>query len=108
LTEQSGEDIFELLIASDKFSLMNYLIINVQGYLIEKQIDWVLKKFYLVLHIVFKIVNCKKLQDYCLEIICENTQAFITSNEFLTLDKDILYKILERDNLHSYRLGSLN
>ncbi|RGB31950.1 BTB/POZ protein [Rhizophagus diaphanus] len=98
LTEQSGEDIFELLITSDEL-LIDELFNYVQGYLIEKQIDWVLKNFYLVLHIAFKIVNCKKIQDYCLEIICENTQAFITSNEFLSLDKDILYKILERDNL---------
>jgi hypothetical protein len=98
LTEQSSEDILELLIASDEL-LIDELFDYVQDYLIEKQIEWILKKFSLVLHISFKLSNCKKLQEYCLKIICEDTHSFITSNEFLSLDKDILYKVLERDDL---------
>ncbi|PKC59137.1 hypothetical protein RhiirA1_469897 [Rhizophagus irregularis] len=98
LTEQSGEDILELLIASDEL-LIDELFNYAQECLIEKKIEWILKNIYLVLHIAFKLVNCKKLQDYCLEIICKETHSFIISNEFLSLDKDILYKILERDEL---------
>jgi hypothetical protein len=44
-------------------------------------------------------LNCKKLQDYCLESICSDPQSFITSKNFLLLDKDILYNLLERDDL---------
>jgi hypothetical protein len=97
LTEQSSEDILELLIASDEL-LIDELFDYVQDYLIEKQIEWILKKFSLVLHISFKLSNCKKLQEYCLKIICEDTHSFITSNEFLSLDKEIIYKVLEKDD----------
>jgi len=31
--------------------------------------------------------------------ICEDPQPFITSKEFLSLDKDILYGLLKRDDL---------
>ncbi|PKC66716.1 BTB-domain-containing protein [Rhizophagus irregularis] len=98
LTGQSSKDILELLIASDEL-LIGELFNYVQDYLIEKRIEWILKNLFLVLHIAFKITDCKKLQDYCIDIICEDTHSFITSNEFLSLDKDIIYKILERDDL---------
>ncbi|RGB41558.1 hypothetical protein C1646_751982 [Rhizophagus diaphanus] len=98
LTGKSNKDILELLIASDEL-LIGELFNYVQDYLIEKQIEWIMENFFLVLHIAFKITDCKKLQDYCIEIICEDTHSFITSNEFLSLDKDIIYRILERDDL---------
>jgi hypothetical protein len=134
LTEQSDEDILELLIASDELLIeelfnhvQDYLIEKrtewiqknfsfvlhiafkltnckklqdyIQVYLIEKQTEWIQKNFSFVLNIAFKFTNCKKLQDYILESICKDSYSFITSNEFLSLDKDIIYKVLERDDL---------
>ncbi|RIA86155.1 hypothetical protein C1645_829684 [Glomus cerebriforme] len=95
LTNQLCEDILELLIASDELFLEE-LVENLQEYLIEKQQNWVQQNFYLILN---QLTNFKKLQDYCLESICDNPQTYITLRKFLTLDKDILYNILKRDDL---------
>ncbi|RIA83950.1 BTB/POZ protein [Glomus cerebriforme] len=97
LTKQSSEDIFRLLIASDEL-LLDELFDYVQNYLIEKQTSWIHKNFLHVLYTVFKLTKCKKLQDYCLESICKNPEPFITSENFPSLDKDILYGLLERDD----------
>ncbi|RGB24219.1 hypothetical protein C1646_726623 [Rhizophagus diaphanus] len=97
LTEQSGEDILGLLVSSDEL-LIDELFNHVQDYLIEKQTIWVQKNFVLVLHTVFQLTSCKKLQDYCLESICEDPESFISSKMFPSLDKDILFCLLKRDD----------
>ncbi|GBC02514.1 hypothetical protein RclHR1_04660007 [Rhizophagus clarus] len=97
LTEQSVEDILKLLIASDEL-LIEELFNYVQDYLVEKQTKWIQKNFHF-LNIAFELTNCKKLQDYILESICKDSYSFMISNEFLTLDKDIIYKVIERDDL---------
>jgi hypothetical protein len=64
----------------------------------EKQATWIQNNFVLVLHTVFKLTGCKKLQDYCLKSICADPKPFITSKKFPSLDKDILYGLLKRDD----------
>ncbi|PKC04320.1 hypothetical protein RhiirA5_4560 [Rhizophagus irregularis] len=98
LTNTSSIDILELLVASNEL-LLKELFKHVQDYLIEKQADWIRKNFVLVLHSVFDLKSCKKLKDYCLESICEDPQPFFTSKNFLSLNKDILYGLLERNDL---------
>ncbi|UZO14555.1 uncharacterized protein OCT59_006011 [Rhizophagus irregularis] len=98
LTKQSGEDILGLLVSSDEL-LIDELFNHVQDYLIEKQTSLVQKNFVLVLHTVFQLTSCKKLQDYCLESICEDPKPFISSKMFPSLDKDILFGLLKRDDL---------
>jgi hypothetical protein len=51
-----------------------------------------------VLHTVSKLSSCKKLQDHCTTSICANPQPLITSKDFPSLDKDIFFKFLERDD----------
>ncbi|RIA92707.1 hypothetical protein C1645_820294 [Glomus cerebriforme] len=97
LTNYLGENILGLLVASDEL-LIEELFNHVQDYLIEKQTTWVQKNFVLVLHTVFEITNCKKLQDHCLESICSDPQSFVTSKNFPLLDKEILYGLLKRDD----------
>ncbi|EXX57868.1 hypothetical protein GLOIN_2v1487826 [Rhizophagus irregularis DAOM 181602=DAOM 197198] len=97
LTNQPGENILELLVASDEL-VIEELFEHLQDYLIEKRQTWVKQNFVFVLHTVFKIVRCKKLQDYCLKSICTDILPFITSKEFLLLNKDILYELLKRDD----------
>ncbi|RIA85208.1 hypothetical protein C1645_808395 [Glomus cerebriforme] len=97
LTNQSGDDILGLLIASDEL-LIEELLKHVQDHLIEEQTNWVQENFFLVLHTVFKLTSCKKLQDFYLNSICKDPQLFITSETFCSLDKDILYKLLKRDD----------
>jgi hypothetical protein len=97
LINQPGENILELLVASDEL-LIEELFEHLQDYLIEKRQTWVKQNFVFVLHTVFKIVRCKKLQDYCLKSICTDIKPFITSKEVLLLNKDILYELLKRDD----------
>jgi hypothetical protein len=98
LTKQSGENILGLLVSSDEL-LIEELFNHVQDYLIEKQISWVQKNFVLVLHTVFQLASCKKLQDYCFESICEDPEPFVSSKTFPSLDKNILFGLLKRDDL---------
>ena len=102
---QSCEDIFELLIASDEL-LLEELFKYVQDHLIEKHTSWIQQNFVMVLHVVFKLASCKKLQDYCLESICADPQPFIASENFSSLDKDILFDLLKRDDLQVEKIDS--
>ncbi|PKY37469.1 BTB-domain-containing protein [Rhizophagus irregularis] len=54
------------------------------------------------------LLDCKKLQDHCLESICVDPQQFITSKDFPSIDKDILYRFLERDDLQIEEIKTLN
>ncbi|GES81745.1 hypothetical protein GLOIN_2v1778254 [Rhizophagus clarus] len=98
LNNYQGEDILKLLVASDEL-LLEELFDHVQDYLIEKQTTWVKENFFLVLQTAFKITRSKKLQGCCIKFICMNPQPFITSENFLRLDKDILYVLLNREDL---------
>ena len=57
LTKQSGENILELLIASDEL-LIEELFNQVQDYLIEKQTSWIQQNYALCLNLIV-IKNCK-------------------------------------------------
>ncbi|GBB98710.1 hypothetical protein RclHR1_00330037 [Rhizophagus clarus] len=98
LSEKSGADIFKLLFASDEL-LLEKLFKYVQDYLVENRATWIKQNFDFVFNIVFKFVSCKKLQEHCLESICENPQQFFSSKNFPSLDKNIFYSLLKRDDL---------
>ncbi|UZO14520.1 uncharacterized protein OCT59_005976 [Rhizophagus irregularis] len=101
-TKQTGDNILELLIASDEL-LLEELFKCAQDYLIhliEKQQNWFRRNFIFIVNTVFKLTGCKKLQDYCLESICADPLPFITSKNFPSLDEDVLYCLLKRDDLH--------
>jgi hypothetical protein len=98
LTNTTDANVLELLISSDELVLKE-LFDHIQNYLIVERANWIQKNFVPVLHAVFKLASCKKLQDYCLKYICADPQPLITSKEFPSLDKDILYDLLKRDDL---------
>jgi hypothetical protein len=98
LTNQLGEDIIGLLVASDEL-LLEELFDHVQDYLIKEHNGWVYENFVLVLHAVFNLDNCKRLRDYCLESICENPLQFFISETFPSINKEILFGLLKRDDL---------
>ncbi|GBC04616.1 hypothetical protein RclHR1_05780007 [Rhizophagus clarus] len=100
LSEVSCKEILELLIASDEL-LIEELFNHVQDYITEQPTDWIQGSVPLAFRTAFKLTNCKKLQNYCIESICEDSYSFIVSNEFLSIDKEILYKLLERDDLQT-------
>ncbi|CAG8766796.1 24982_t:CDS:2 [Gigaspora margarita] len=90
LEKQSGRDMLSLMVAADEL-LLEELVIYVQDYLVTDQCSWVQQNFVQVLHTVFRLSNCKKLQDFCLESICEDPQPFFISSDFNELDKEILF-----------------
>ncbi|CAI2183083.1 16877_t:CDS:2 [Funneliformis geosporum] len=106
LTELSRLEILSLLDASDELHFKR-LINHVQVHLIKQQSDWIQQNIALVIHKAFKIANCKLLQDHCIEIICENPSSFITSTDFLLLDKDILHGSIQKSIILSPRFGKL-
>ena len=71
LTDREEADILRLMMASDEL-LLEELFNYVQDYLIRERSTWVQRNFVSVFHSAFKLENCKKLQDYCFEIICED------------------------------------
>ena len=93
LVNQSGENIFRLLIASDEF-LIEELFQYVQDYLIKEQSDWVQQNFVLIMNVIFDLPNYEKLQEYCITSICIDPLLTFSSNNFLSLDKDILFSLL--------------
>ncbi|CAG8467743.1 2490_t:CDS:2 [Funneliformis mosseae] len=96
LTNLSSEDILRLLITSDEL-LLEELIKPVQAYLIKNPHVWVQRNFVLIYH--QSLINCKRLQDFCFEPICVVPEPFFNSKHFLSLDKDILFDLLKRDDL---------
>ncbi|EXX57433.1 BTB/POZ protein [Rhizophagus irregularis DAOM 181602=DAOM 197198] len=98
LREKTNTDILNLLIASDEL-LMQELITCVQKYLVENEAKWLQDNFAKILHTVFQFESCKQLQDYCLESICEDSEPFLNSSKFPTLEKNILLGLLKRDDL---------
>ncbi|GBB98703.1 hypothetical protein RclHR1_00330030 [Rhizophagus clarus] len=98
LSNQSGDNILGVLVATDEL-LIEKLFNYVQDHLMEKQFNWVKQNYVLVLHTVGKLDSCKKLYDYSIESICQDPKPLITSKDFPSLDKDILYGLLKRDDL---------
>ena len=96
LNNQSGENILELLIASDEL-LLEELFKHVQDYLINKKSSWIQQNYILIINCAFKLASCKKLQNYCLENISKDPKPFITSATFSSLDKNILFGLFKHD-----------
>ena len=85
--------------------LLEELFKHVQDYSIENHTSWIQQNFVIVLHDALKLASCKKLQDYCLESTCANPKPFIVSENFSSLDKNILFGLLKRDDLQVERKG---
>src|ERR1043165_9205615 len=98
LDKFKGEAILSLLLASDEL-LLEELITHVETYLLQKRPGWIQKNMVEVSRTVFRLASCKKLQDQCLEMICEDPLSLFTLKNFSNMDKDILYQLLCRDDL---------
>ncbi|SRR6266511_1510919 len=99
LGNQSGENIFSLLVISDEL-LLEELFQYVQTYFIRNETNWIHQNLILVMKTIFNLPNYEKLQRHCIASFCENPLPIISSNDFLSLDKGILFSLLKRDNLN--------
>ncbi|GBB99735.1 hypothetical protein RclHR1_03610011 [Rhizophagus clarus] len=98
LDEQRGINVFKLFIASDELGIknlcdyiLNHIIEKYEKYLIEDPID--------ILQIIFEYEHFNILRDYCLEFIGKNSEIVFESSKFLLIEKSILIKLLQMDNL---------
>jgi hypothetical protein len=98
IKELSVENILELIVASDEL-LLEELFDCAQDCLIKIRPTLVREELFLVLRTIFPLIKCKKLQDHCVTSISAELQSLNFSKEFLSLDKDILYELLKRDDL---------
>jgi hypothetical protein len=57
------------------------------------------QNFLKVVNTVFQLENCKQLQNYCLESICEDPEPYFNSSEFPTLEKNALLEIIKSEDL---------
>src|SRR6266542_2061230 len=99
LGNQSGENIFRLLVVSDEL-LLKELFQFVQDHFIENETNWIQQNFILIIKTIFNIPNYEKLQRHCIASFCKDPLPIISSNDFLSLDKDILLSLLKRDDLN--------
>ncbi|CAI2186482.1 17586_t:CDS:2 [Funneliformis geosporum] len=98
LSEHAGSDVLNLILASDEL-LLDELVTSVQEYLIKNQAEWLQQNLFKVLQIVFQLESCKLLQNYCLVTICDEPDFFFDSPKFPTLEKNVLLRLVERDDL---------
>ncbi|CAB4399491.1 unnamed protein product [Rhizophagus irregularis] len=89
-------DILDLLVVSDEL-LIEELVTFIQDYFYEYKIDWLRQNSSKVFHTVIKLESCKKLQEYCYEIIYEFPKPFLNSLEFPRLEKSILLELVKQD-----------
>ncbi|POG77035.1 hypothetical protein GLOIN_2v1474148 [Rhizophagus irregularis DAOM 181602=DAOM 197198] len=97
LTEKLS-DILKLLVASDEL-LLEELCDYLREYLTKERYNWIHKDFVLVFYTVRKLANCEFLQNYCFETICFDPEFIITSFSFPSLERDMYYDLLEREDL---------
>ncbi|KAG9296960.1 hypothetical protein G9A89_003674 [Geosiphon pyriformis] len=98
LEEYDPNDILELLVAADEL-ILEELVEHVQHHLINNEPQWLLQNFVQVMHEVFSLQACKTFQDHCIDAICSDPQSFFSSDEFTSVEKDILLALLQRNDL---------
>ncbi|CAG8507905.1 25022_t:CDS:2, partial [Racocetra persica] len=98
LETQEGMNVLNLLVAADELDLQN-LIEYVQSYLFDKKIGFLTDNYLEILKIVFRHEELSKLREFCLNHVAEDPGVLFRSPNFYTLDKSLLYLILQQENL---------
>ncbi|CAI2162705.1 12208_t:CDS:2 [Funneliformis geosporum] len=96
--------LLDLLIGATLLQLEE-LSYHLQDYLITKHSTWVKQNYDQILTKTFKKRDgYVKLWDYCMQGICEDPKSLFSSEEFIKLDKDILFAILDQETLQCEEL----
>ncbi|CAG8455450.1 2725_t:CDS:2 [Acaulospora morrowiae] len=98
LSKVSNVDVLNLLVASDEL-LLGELSDHIQSYLIEQEASWLQSNLIIILHTVFPLFNSGELVNHCIEYICKTPVPFFTSKDFLSLNEDILFELIKREEL---------
>ncbi|CAG8474823.1 5372_t:CDS:2 [Acaulospora morrowiae] len=98
LSKVSNDDVIDLLVASDEL-LLGELSDHIQNYLIKREASWLQSNLIKILDKVFSLFNSGELVNHCMESICETPVPFFTSNDFLSLNENILFELIKREEL---------
>ncbi|CAG8459673.1 14929_t:CDS:2, partial [Acaulospora colombiana] len=98
LQNKSIADALELLVATDEL-LLSELSDYVQEYLLCQEAGWLKDNIIVLWRKIHQYESCRKLQEYCLQLICKEPRYLFDSDEFLTMDETLLIPFLKLDNL---------
>src|SRR5437764_10275573 len=101
-----ANEILELLEACDELCF-DELIDDLQHYLIKEE-KWIQQNLIHIHKFSFKHQSFNVLQDYCNELICENPEVILNSNNVATIEKSMLVSILKRDDLEMDEINIWN
>src|SRR6266511_3696616 len=93
-----ASEILELLEACDELCF-DELIDDLQNFLIKEEKEWIQENLIYINKFSFKHQSFNLLQDYCNELICENPDIVLNSNNVATIEKSMLVSILKREDL---------
>ena len=97
IDDLDANEILELLEACDELCF-DELIDDLQHYLIKEE-KWIQQNLIHIHKFSFKHQSFNVLQGYCNELICENPEVILNSNNVATIEKSMLVSILKRDDL---------
>src|SRR5438094_5372055 len=92
LKNLQGPDVLKLLIAVDE--------LNIQGFLIEHQTEFLYQNPTGILETVYQHETFIDLWNFCLEKVCEEPKILFDSDQFLNLKAPLLELLLKRDDLN--------
>src|SRR6266513_6491967 len=98
INDLKPNETLKLLEACDELKI-NELIDDLQNYLIVEKKEWIEQNLIYTHKISSHHQLFNVLHNYCSEIINENPEPFLKSNDFTTIEKSMLMAILERDDL---------
>ncbi|GBC43398.1 uncharacterized protein OCT59_028219 [Rhizophagus irregularis] len=98
MMNKSMMEALELLIATDEL-LLTELSEYVQEYLLHYEVGWLEDNLITLWKRINNYDSCRKLQEYCLSIICKDPTYLFKSPDFLLLDSSLLVSFLKLDNL---------
>ncbi|GBB90651.1 hypothetical protein RclHR1_17690005 [Rhizophagus clarus] len=93
-----GMDILSLSIAAEYLEIEK-LINHIRSHITDKPAQFLQKDSVKILETVFFNESYISLQEICLNAICYDPTIIFDSSEFLSLDKKIIIKLIEHDNL---------
>ncbi|CAG8711922.1 3063_t:CDS:2, partial [Acaulospora morrowiae] len=98
LQNKSIVDALDLLVATDEL-LLTELSDHVQEYLLCQEDGWLKDNIIVLWRKIHQYESCRKLQEYCLQLICKEPHYLFDSDEFLAMDETLLIPFLNLDNL---------
>ncbi|CAG8734972.1 15662_t:CDS:2, partial [Acaulospora morrowiae] len=98
LEQRDGADILGLLIAADEL-ILHDLFGSIQQHLIIYKSQWMHDNFSLMRKTVFQNDRLKKLQDFCVDRICKKPELLFNSDDYGSVNLNVLLRVLQRDDL---------